>query len=68
VAYRRSDWLEALHDGSIVNETYKMWIVLPSAIVLLFLWGSGMWMWLWPFLNKRRVKARKAAAQSQSAK
>jgi len=68
VAYRRSDWLEALHDGSIVNETYKMWIVLPSAIVLLFLWGSGMWMWLWPFLNRRRVKARKAAAQSQSAK
>jgi len=68
VAYRRSDWLEALHDGSIVSDTYKMWIVFPSAIVLLFLWGSGMWMWLWPFLNKRRVKARKAAAQSQSAK
>jgi hypothetical protein len=58
VAYRRSDWLEALHDGSIVNDTYKMWIVFPS---LLFLWGSGMWMWIWPFINRRRVRARKAA-------
>lgn len=63
VAYRRSDWLEALHDGSIVNDAYKMWIVFPSAIVLLFLWGSGMWMWLWPFLNRRRVRAKKAGSR-----
>lgn len=62
VAYRRSDWLEALHDGSIVNDTYKMWIVFPASIVLLFLWGSGMWMWLWPLLNRRRVRRRKGAA------
>jgi hypothetical protein len=71
VAYRRSDWIEALHDGSFVHDAYKMWIVFPSALVLLFLWGSGMWMWLWPFLSRRRVRRRKAAtreAQSQSAK
>ncbi|MDA1306574.1 MAG: PepSY-associated TM helix domain-containing protein [Acidobacteria bacterium] len=61
VAYRRSDWLEALHDGSIVNDTYKMWIVFPSSVILLFLWGSGIWMWVWPFLNRRKVRARKAA-------
>lgn len=64
VAYRRSDWLEAIHDGSIINDTYKMWVVFPSAIVLLFLWGSGLWMWLWPFLNRRKVRARKAAART----
>lgn len=62
VAYRRSDWLEALHDGSIVSDTYKMWIVFPSAIVLLFLWGSGIWMWVWPIVNKRRVRRRKTGA------
>jgi hypothetical protein len=60
VAYRRSDWLEALHDGSLVNDTYKMWIVFPSSLVLLFLWGSGIWMWVWPFINRRRVRAKKA--------
>lgn len=64
VAYRRSDWLEAIHDGSILNDTYKMWIVFPSSIVLLFLWGSGIWMWVWPFLNRRKVRLRKAAQAS----
>ncbi len=62
-AYRRSDWLEALHDGSIISDGYKMWIVFPSSLVLLFLWGSGMWMWIWPIINKRRVRRRKAVSQ-----
>lgn len=62
VAYRRSDWIEAIHDGSIFSDTYKLWVVLPSGVVLLFLWGSGMWMWIYPLINKRRVRARKAAA------
>jgi hypothetical protein len=62
VAYRRSDWLEALHDGSIVSDTYKMWVVLPTSLVLLFLWGSGIWMWVFPLINKRRVRQRRAVA------
>ncbi len=67
VAYRRSDWLEALHDGSFISDGYKLWIVFPSSLVLLFLWGSGVWMWVWPIINKRRVRARKARSQSASA-
>jgi uncharacterized iron-regulated membrane protein len=62
VAYRRSDWIEAIHDGSIFSDTYKIWVVLPSGIVLLFLWGSGMWMWIYPLIHKGRVRRRKAAA------
>jgi hypothetical protein len=61
VAYRRSDWFEALHDGSIISDGYKLWIVFPSSLVLLFLWGSGIWMWVYPIIAKRRVRRRKAA-------
>lgn len=62
VAYRRSDWIETVHDGSIFGDWVKLGIVLPSGLVLLFLWGSGIWMWIYPLLNRRRVRARKAAA------
>jgi len=62
VAYRRSDWIETVHDGSIFGDWVKLGVVLPSGLVLLFLWGSGIWMWIYPLVNRRRVRARKAAA------
>ena len=61
VAYRRSDWIETLHDGTFIGDWFKLGIVLPSALVLLFLWGSGIWMWLYPFIGRRRVRRRRAA-------
>jgi uncharacterized iron-regulated membrane protein len=64
VAYRRSDFIEAIHDGSIFGDWVKLGIVLPSALVLLFLWGSGVWMWLYPFIGRRRVRRRAALAAS----
>lgn len=60
VAYRRSDWIETIHDGSILGDWVKLGIVLPSAVILLFLWGSGMWMWIYPFIGRRRVRRRRA--------
>lgn len=62
VAYRRSDLIEAIHDGSILGDWVKLGIVLPTAVVLLFLWGSGMWMWIYPLINRRRVRRRRAQA------
>lgn len=62
VAYRRSDLIETIHDGSIFGDWVKLGIVLPSACVLLFLWGSGIWMWVYPIINRRKVRRRKAAA------
>ena len=56
----RSDWIETIHDGTFVGDWFKLGIVLPSALVLLFLWGSGVWMWLYPFLGRRRVRRHKA--------
>lgn len=41
VAYRRSDTIEAIHDGSWFAESAKLWIFLPAGAVLLFIWLSG---------------------------
>lgn len=62
VAYRRSDWIESIHDGSIFGDWVKLGVVLPAAVVLLFLWGSGIWMWVYPFLGRRRVRKHRAEA------
>ena len=40
-AYRRSDTIEAIHDGSWFFEGAKLWIFLPAAIVLFLIWFSG---------------------------
>ena len=59
IAYRRSDWIESIHDGSIFGDTVKLWVFFPAAIGLVLLWIGGMWMWLLPFLNRRRVRHAK---------
>lgn len=59
-AYRRSDLIESLHDGTFfAGDWTRYGLFLPSGIVLLWLWISGMWMWWVPFAAKRR-RARKA--------
>ena len=59
---RRSDWIESIHDGSIFGDVVKLGLFLPTAVTLLLLWLGGMWMWVFPFLNRRKVRARKALA------
>ena len=58
VAYRRSDLIESLHDGSFFHERVKLWIFLPSALVLLVLWLTGIYLLMKPQLAKgaRRKK------------
>ena len=34
-AYRRSDWIEQLHDGSFFSDAVKLWVFLPNGVVLL---------------------------------
>lgn len=60
VAYRRSDWIESIHDGSIFGDWVKLGIVLPSGVALLCLWASGLWMWIYPFIGRRRVRKHRA--------
>ena len=63
VAYRRSDLIESIHDGSWFHA--KMWLFLPSGIVLLFLWVTGVYLFFLPFLRRRRkrVPALEAAQE-----
>lgn len=55
-AYRRSDLIESLHDGSFFGEVVKSWVFLPSAGVLLLLWISGLYLFLQPHLARRRKR------------
>lgn len=54
VAYRRSDLIEQLHDGSFFGDVAKFWIFLPSGMVLFALWMTGLYLWALPYLTKRR--------------
>jgi uncharacterized iron-regulated membrane protein len=59
IAYRRSDLIESIHDGSFFGGDWtKLGIFLPSGIVVLLLWMTGLWMWWVPFAAKRARKRR----------
>lgn len=60
VAYRRSDLIESIHDGSFFSDGVKLGVFLPTAVVLLVLWMTGIYLFLLPHLAKRkkRLKSR----------
>lgn len=59
-AYRRSDLIESLHDGSWFHDTAKLWVFLPSAVVVLGLWFSGMYLFFLPIVVRwRKTKPTK---------
>lgn len=58
-AYRRSDIIESIHDGSFFHENIKLLIFLPAGIVLLILWLTGIYMFALPIWVKRRRKNSK---------
>jgi hypothetical protein len=58
-AYRRSDLLESIHDGSFFGGDWtKLGIFLPAGLVLLVMWFTGIWMFVFPFLARRRQRKR----------
>jgi uncharacterized iron-regulated membrane protein len=46
VAYRRSDLIESLHDGSFFHDRVKMWVFLPSAIILAIMLLTGIYIFV----------------------
>lgn len=64
VAYRRSDFFEELHDGSWFSDGAKLWIFLPSAIIMFLLWLTGIYLWLLPY-RVRRAKRKRALADDR---
>jgi uncharacterized iron-regulated membrane protein len=48
IAKRYSDWIESLHDGSIINDTFKLISMNVLGFGVLFMIGSGFWLWYGP--------------------
>ena len=62
-AYRRSDVIESLHDGSyFAGDLTRLGVFLPAGLTLLVLWFSGLWMWWVPFRARRRRAHRRLGA------
>ena len=59
VAFRRSDLIESIHDGSFFSDTAKLGIFLPSALILLTLWGTGIYLFFLPHLAKRKMRLQR---------
>ncbi|MDM7859400.1 PepSY domain-containing protein [Alteromonas sp. ASW11-36] len=57
VAYRRSDIIESIHDGSWFADFAKLWVFLPAGIFLFVMWGSGLVL-LYTTLKSKRNKVR----------
>ena len=60
VAYRRSDIIENIHDGSWFHDRAKLWLFLPNGVVLLALWLTGVYLWILPIWSKRAGRKSRA--------
>jgi len=58
VARRHSDWIEQLHDGSIISDLFKLISMNFLGIGLLIMILSGLWLWYGP-KKFRKMKRRK---------
>ena len=64
-AYRRSDAIEAMHDGSFfAGDWTKLGVFLPSGIALLILLITGIWMFAHPLTARRRRNAGRPGSAS----
>ena len=65
VAKRRSDWMEALHDGSIVEAPlgigggyFKLIYTTVMSVALLLFTITGFWLWYGPKVLRRQKRRR----------
>lgn len=64
-AYRRSDMIEAIHDGSWFHDIAKYGLFLPAGICLLLLWATGLYLFVLPYTVRwRRSRGSRAASIS----
>jgi len=56
LAYRRSDLIEEIHDGSFFHPRVKTFVFLPMGIVLAGLWVTGLYLFFLPYVLKRRKR------------
>ena len=60
IGRRHSDWIESLHDGSIISDLFKLISMNFLGFGLIVLLLTGLWLWYGPrrfrFLRRRRSK------------
>ncbi|MEL7491976.1 MAG: PepSY domain-containing protein [Pseudomonadota bacterium] len=66
VAFRRSDIIESLHDGSFFADWVKLYIFFPSGVILMVLWGTGIYLFFLPHLKRARRRAQKRVPKNQA--
>ena len=55
IAKRHSDWIESLHDGSIISDNFKLGSMTFLGLGLILLLSTGYWLWYAP----KKVRALK---------
>lgn len=56
-AYRRSDLIESIHDGSFFGgDVIKLGLFLPTGVALFLMWITGLWMFILPYTPRKRRK------------
>ncbi len=65
VAYRRSDLIESIHDGTFFHDGAKLWVFLPASIILLALWLTGIYLFLVPLLAKHKARKRRLGKDAE---
>lgn len=63
VAFRRSDVIESIHDGTFFHDKAKLSVFLPAAIVLLVLWMTGMYLFIITEISKYNSRKKQRARQ-----
>lgn len=58
VAYRRSELLETIHDGSFFHSQAKLGVFLPASVILLALSLTGLYLFFLPLSVKRRKRQK----------
>lgn len=57
VAKRHADWIEHVHDGSLISDGFKLMYTTYLGAGLLVLVVTGFWLWYGP----RRVRVAKSS-------
>ena len=61
IAKRHSDWIEALHDGSIVSDLFKLFSMNFLGFGLLILITTGLWLWYGP----KKIRKKKTVLREK---
>lgn len=64
VAYRRSDLIESIHDGSFFHDRVKMWVFLPAAILLAVMLLTGLYLFVFYLFILTRNRTRRRPSKT----